>query len=207
MIGVIGETMEPGRTALDLSRRGFLVRGVTGSAVLGALGCLPGAGGDAAALLGDGVRLLRLPRRPAGVLAAALRRVIPPREGSPSVDEVDLVGRIDRELYFQPDAMVRDLLDALRVLEWWPVLTGRFARFSALEVGAQDRVLEGMARSRFDLVRSSFSGIRMLGLFYYYAAESTWPAIGYDGTWAAPNPPETARYVARADAEPRVIDT
>src|SRR5437899_1780898 len=118
------------RSVSVFSRRGFLV----GSAsLLGALAAgaaltmrsLSGASLEYRALLRDAIGERApsvLSEKELAVLVAVVDAMIPDRDGAPSAREVGVALRIDSELRFQGEKLVRDVKSALFVVEHGGVL-------------------------------------------------------------------------------------
>ncbi|UCE85438.1 MAG: gluconate 2-dehydrogenase subunit 3 family protein [Deltaproteobacteria bacterium] len=187
----MGEPLRPRLFGHPISRRGFLVRSGGAAAALALAGCF-GDGGEGyyRSLLPADDAPLALPLREYAVLQAAARRIVPGGVEHPSTGEVRVAARVDRELGFHSERLRRDVRDALRLIEWSPLLT-HFARFTQLRADEQDAVLRAMQQSRLAIRRSAFAGIKLLVVFMYYTAEPAWPSIGYDGPWVPRGPDVT----------------
>ncbi len=83
-------------------------------------------------------------------------------------------------------ALAGPLVQGLWLLEWGvaPLVT-KWRPFTALDGAAQDRVLEDLMRSRLDLKRDLFKGVRSLALLTYYADPASRAAIGHPGPFDA----------------------
>ena len=72
----------------------------------------------------------------------------------------------------------------LKSLEYGtPSALVRLGRFSDLDPLRRERVLRRWAQSPIALRRQGAAALKALGVLAYYARESTWEAIGYDGPW------------------------
>ncbi|MCC6640981.1 MAG: gluconate 2-dehydrogenase subunit 3 family protein [Deltaproteobacteria bacterium] len=180
---------EPLLSGHPISRRGFLVRSVWVTAGLGA-GALACGRGDAryAALLPAGETPSQIPACEYAVLRAVVDRLVPEATDRPGAIALGVPARIDRELAYHGPRLRDDVIAALRLVEWWPLVT-QGSRFTALEPAAQDAVLEAMAASRLAARRTAMQGLKLLTVFFTYTQEPTWAAIGYDGPWVPRNRP------------------
>lgn len=99
--------------------------------------------------------------------------------------EVEAV--VETMLAARPEAMRRQLVAFLRVMELLPLLR-HFRRFSHLAPAQRASVLHGLETSRHLLVRRGFWGVRTLVFMGYYTREDVQKALGYrahaDG-WSA----------------------
>jgi hypothetical protein len=147
------------------------------------------------------VALGRVPIAPAGVeaatdealldaderaiLLAVVERMVDTGEPSaPSPQEVRAVERIEALLSISDPELPRALRIALSLVDLWPALVElRFRRFRSLTDEEKDRSLEGWRRSRLELRRRIFYGLRAVALYGYWGAEATWRLVGYPGPW------------------------
>ena len=173
-----------------MTRRGFLVRsaGVSASLTLGA--CVPSQEASYRELLPSDAAPASLPVREYAVLRAVAERMIPADAANPSANDVGVVPMLDRELGFHGPRLRHDLRDALRLVEWGPLLT-HLTRFTELPAEDQDQVLRDMMTSRFQVRRQAFLGLKFIIFFFYYTRPETWKAIGYEGPWVPPGPEQT----------------
>lgn len=171
-----------GMPALDwggLSRRRF----IKGLAAVGALAGGVGASGcgSRVEIGADGRPLLALSAAQARTLAAVAAAIVPTQRGFPGADEAQVVRRFDEELSFVSPSIRDDLRAALDVLEYAPLLYGRFSRFSALDIDGARDVLRSLCGSRVEILRAIGINAKILVQFFYFAHPSAWSAIGYDG--------------------------
>ncbi len=185
----MGQRIRPRLLDHPISRRGFLVRSGGFGIALALGGCVGEDDAGYRALLAPDEAPVALPVREYAVLRAAARRIVPEGPQNPSTDALRVAERVDRELDFHSERLRRDVRDALRLIEWEPLLT-HFTRFTRLDAEDQDAVLRSMSQSRIAVRRSAFAGIKLLVVFMYYTSEAAWPSIGYDGPWV-PRGPET----------------
>lgn len=164
------------------SRRGFLVRSAGLAAALtcgGVAGC--GGAGEYRALTG-GELPATLAVREYAILRALAARMVPGSPTHPGASSLHVAARVDRELAFHSERLRRDVADALRLVEWWPLAT-RFARFTRLAPDAQDAELTAHAASRHAFRRSALQGLKFLVMFFHYSQDEAWIGTGYDGPW------------------------
>lgn len=174
----------------SISRRTFLRRTLAGAALLGFGGTLARhltgyATGDPA------LRDLRaLSTKEALVLAAIARRMVAPDErGAPSPDEIGAVRAADEYIAGLPKELRSDLKALLHLVEHSPALFAlRFSRFTRLDAAAQDAVLDGWARSRLDVRRQGFIGLKSLVMLGYYGDPRTFAIPGWPGPLVPPTP-------------------
>lgn len=125
------------------------------------------------------------------VEAAARRIAAPDRPGdatTPSADDVDVAGFVDAFVAGMAPRMRRDLGRLFAYVEHLaPLRLGLRRRFTSLDPGDQDRVLEALEASDVDLLRGGFEGLKALVFMGYYRDPRTWTILGYDGpTWRRP---------------------
>jgi hypothetical protein len=167
-----------------LSRRVFLRRSLR---AVGALALLPGLelacapGGEARApadlaVVGPGEW---------AVLDAVADAFVPAGGAfEAGARSVELPRRIDRFLAGEAPETVQGVASALWVVEWVsPLLAGRPGRFSRMDLADRTRCIEALMQSRLAIAREIYAGLKQLCLFQFYAADASWPAIGYDGPW------------------------
>ena len=103
------------------------------------------------------------------VLQAVASRYLPPGPGPTSAEVAERIGRF----YHQAGSKEMGKLKiVLRVVEWLPILTGRFKRFPRLAVGEQERFLERLERLRIAKLlrlRKELASLRALCLANYYS--------------------------------------
>jgi hypothetical protein len=165
------------------SRRSVLKKGLFGGALL----ALGGAGLALrrTVLLDppkDALQVLNL--REYSILHAIAHRLIPPRQGFPSIDTVNTVVNADRILARVDEggrAELRQLIGLFENALPGFLFGGRITPFTQLSSEAQDAVLAEWESSRLTLRRSGFSALRAVLLAAYYASPLVWPSMGYGG--------------------------
>lgn len=186
------------RTGATLERRAFLrVLGTAAVAGLVPSGCR-----------GVPERLVPDPNRPLAVLTprgyatftAAAARLTGPAGGELIARRTIDVGRAaDRFLAGAP-TLAAPLGQALLVLEFgvWPVVA-KVRPFTALDGTAQDAVLDDLMRSRLDLKRQIFGGVRSLAMLAFYGTPESRAVSGYPGPFGSERVPIGAAMVGVAE--------
>ena len=83
-------------------------------------------------------------------------------------------------------ALAGPLVQALWVLEWGVApLVAKWRPFTALDGAGQDRVLEDLMRSRLDLKRDLFKGLKSLAMLTFYADPASRGRVGHPGPFDA----------------------
>lgn len=162
-----------------MNRRGFLKKGLFGSALL-----VLGGGGLALQptrrLAPPPERLLVVGERGFQVLVAVAARVVTVAGADPAA----IARGVDEALSRAVPEGQKDLADLLGLFEnALPglLLDGRARPFTQLDPAAQDRVLASWRDSRLVLRRSGYQALRKLCLGVYYGDGATWPALHYPG--------------------------
>ncbi len=124
------------------------------------------------------------------VLAHAAARIVP-ADGDPA----EIAHRVDETLALGPPEAQDDFRKLLSLLESGLaglLLDARPRPFTRLPPAQQDAALLAFRDSRLAVRRSGYHALRKLCLGGYYAADSTWAAIGYPGPPTISAPPEPA---------------
>jgi hypothetical protein len=131
---------------------------------------------------GAGPPLRVLTPRTYAVLTAATMRIVGPTGADLVARRVVDAGRVaDRWLAGAP-AVAGQLGTALTTLELAvPPLAWKLRPFTRLSAPDQDAVLDGMMRSRWDLARRLFGGVRSLALLAFYGSPASRVVTGYPG--------------------------
>lgn len=168
-----------------LDRRGFL-RLAGGIA---AAGLLPaGCAAETPEFLRPpaGARLGVLsPRAYATFQAVAMRCVGPRGAEAIRARRIDPARAADAWVARVP-ALAEPLSQGLWVIEWgvYP-LVAKWRPFTALDGARQDRVLEDLMRSRLDLKRDLFKGVKSLAMLTFYSDPAARTAVGHPGPFDA----------------------
>jgi len=181
----------------ELSRRSLLKRGLLGGSLLalGGMGFLALRGGRAVPLPPEGLRVFS-PREYA-VLDAVARRLVRPRKGWPTVDELGVALAADRIAERTEKSAQKELKQLLGLFEngLAGFLFGGWTRpFTGLDGEEQDRVLAQWRDSSLAIRRTGFSALRTLVLAGYYKSPRVWPAVGYPGLPAGIHRPEALEW-------------
>ena len=180
-----------------LDRRGFL-RLAGGIA---AAGILPAGCADQTAEylrpVADASLGVLSPRAYATFQSVAMRCVGPRGAEAIRARRIDPARAADAWVARVP-ALAGPLLQGLWVLEWgvYP-LVAKWRPFTALDGARQDRVLEDLMRSRLDLKRDLFKGMKSLAMLTFYSDPAAQAAVGHPGPFDA-----SGIEVAMADLDP-----
>ncbi len=96
----------------------------------------------------------------------------------------EVIQRLDEELFFVSDSIREDFLLALSVLEYLPIVYGRFSRFSRLPTNERQAFLQARLSTRSETVRAVVHSLRMAVMLSFYGHQSSWDSIAYDGAFA-----------------------
>ncbi len=167
-----------------LSRRSLVKRGLLGGALLaaGGAGFLALRSGASVAVPTDGL-LVFTPAQFA-VLDAVARRMVRPRQGWPSVDQVGVARAADRIAARVEPSARKELQQLLGLFENGLagfLFGGRTRPFTRLEGTEQDAVLTEWRDSRISVRRTGYAALRTLVLAGYYQSPAVWPPMGYGG--------------------------
>jgi len=186
------------RTGAALERRAFLrLAGALAAAGLLPSGCrgvperwAPGPGTDLAVLS---------PRGYATCTAAASRLVGP--EGAALIERRSVdVGRFVDAFLARTPTVAAPMAQALAVLEFgvWPLLRKGWP-FTSLDGRAQDVVLDDLMRSRLEVKRQLFAGVRSLAMLAFYSAPESRAVSGYPGPFGSDAVPIGAAMIGPHD--------
>ena len=180
---------------LSTTRRRLLGVGAASTALLGAGGLLSWLTRGYADV--DAV-CVALSDKEQHIVGAVVDALFPARGAFPAGRAVDVVARIDEELYAQPPALREDLKAAIQLLEHAPPVVGVLHRLSALPVDERARVFQRLMERGPAVVVQCAVSLKQLSSLAYYADPRVWGAIGYDGPWMpVPQPPASrARWLA-----------
>jgi len=167
-----------------LSRRSLVKRGLLGGALLaaGGAGFLALRSGASVSVPADGL-LVFTPAQFA-VLDALARRMVRPRHGWPSVDQVGVARAADRIAARVEPSARKELQQLLGLFENGLagfLFGGRTRPFTRLEGAEQDAVLTEWRDSRISVRRTGYAALRTLVLAGYYQSPAVWPPMGYGG--------------------------
>jgi hypothetical protein len=126
-----------------------------------------------------GVSLRALSEKQYAVARAAAEAIVVGVPVSP-----DTIARgIDAELAVAGEPMLSDMRTVLTLMEHGTVLALHPRRFTALSVGARQRVLDNWATSRFNLRRAAYQALRGFVVYFAWVEDSTRPLTGFPGPW------------------------
>ncbi len=175
---------EATRSLARLDRRGFLRL----AGALAVSGVFPSGCGGVPSELNPpaGVDLQVLsPRAYATFQAVAMRCVGPRGAEAIQARHIDPARAADLWVARLP-ALAGPLVQGLWLLEWGVApLVAKWRPFTALEGAGQDRVLEDLMRSRLDLKRDLFKGLKSLSMLVTYSTPASRALDGYPGPFDA----------------------
>ena len=166
--------------AAGLDRRGFLrLAGLAAAAGLLPVGC--GRAPAALAPPHDLALAVLTPRSYAVLNAASMRLLGPAAAALVAERKVDPARTTDAWLDRVPELRA-PVQQALLLLELapWPIVA-KLRPFTRLEPAAQDAVLDDLMRSRFEMKRALFKGVKSFACLSFYAAPEARALTGYPG--------------------------
>ncbi len=186
-------------TPLKTTRRRLLAFGVGGTALL--------AGGGLLSWLDmgyvDTTSRAALSVKEAVVVKSIIEALFPANGLFPAGVDLDVLDRIDEEIFSQPPHVASDLKAAIQLIEHAPLLLGHFHRFSALPVDRRAVVFTQLLQRGPQVVVQSAAALKQLSSLSYFGNERVWGAIGYDGPWQKmPVPPASRARWAQAVGRP-----
>lgn len=138
----------------------------------------------------------------ATVFAALAERILPPRPGFPSPQEVGLVPRIDALVALMPPEgrkEVRQLVGLFENALAGLLLDGQWRTFTGSPPEQQEARIRAWMRSRYTVRRTGYRALKKIVVSSYFGSPATWKAIGY------PGPPTPGGAVQRAPARSGTI--
>lgn len=135
------------------------------------------------------------------VLECLAARILPAHRGRPTVEEIELVVRLDEEIGWLAANADRslggDFRNLLRLVEYGPFFIGfLFAPFTRLDYASRDVFLHCWERHRVATLRMAFRNLRALCAFFYFCDQRTWASIHYAGPWLSGGRERLARWRA-----------
>ncbi|BEP57063.1 MULTISPECIES: hypothetical protein [unclassified Variovorax] len=170
------------RTTTFFAKRRFLKL-----ALIGVGGAVAVAGGGVGYLTqthryrGRYGKLLALDDHHADIVHALAEACTPDRPGFPTVEQTEIVARLDEELFFVSDGICSEMKAALYLIEMLPLVSGHVSRLSCMPVAERRAFLAKASETRNDTVRVAVSSLAAAMRWYYYGHPASWNAIGYDG--------------------------
>ncbi|HWP65399.1 MAG TPA: hypothetical protein VNO26_05750, partial [Candidatus Limnocylindria bacterium] len=133
-----------------------------------------------------GVPLAALSPRAYATFTAAAARIVGPTGGRAIAERTIDVGRFLDGFLARSPSFATPITQALAVLEFgvWPLLA-KLRPFTALGGAAQDAVLDDLMRSRLDVKRQLFAGVRSLALLAFYGTPESRSVSGYPGPFGS----------------------
>ncbi|MBI4517912.1 MAG: hypothetical protein HY699_19065 [Deltaproteobacteria bacterium] len=183
-----------------IDRRGFLRLSAATTLALSTAGAIAMSGCSAAELelLAD-YRPMALTLREFAILSAFCATAVSAKPGTPTAADTAIAKRVDKELTFHPDsAVLADVKNALLLIEYLPLASGYWRRFSRLAPAARETFLVAMSRSDISIRRDPVNGLRFMAQFFHYTDERTWRQIGYAGPTMDRKLPEAHNLVESA---------
>jgi hypothetical protein len=109
------------------------------------------------------------------VVQAAATRIVQP-------ESLDVATFADGYLADLPPTDGRDVRALIGFVEHGaPLLVGRLERFTALDAGTQDAVLEALEQNSVGKLRGGFNVLKAVAYMALYERDETWAAIDYAG--------------------------
>ena len=115
-------------------------------------------------------------------LRAVALRILDGASPSPLTDGGSAICQfVDRYLTNLPTGVQSDVRALLHLVELYPLLQLRMARFSHLRADEQDVMLSGWQDSRIGLLRQGFQALKSLVCLAHYQDARSFGTIGYSG--------------------------
>ena len=164
----------------QMDRRSFLRSTAGGTAAIAIVSMLPaGCSKEYPASEQDRVDLKSLTPKEYAITKAAAEAFL---VGVP-VTAATVAGRIDRELALVGDPVRSDFKTVLGLMEHMTPLGGRVRRFTSLNSQERLKYLRGWSRSRFNLRRGAFFGLKGFIYYFAYSDVATRPITRFQGPW------------------------
>ncbi|MBM9498766.1 hypothetical protein JWG44_00660 [Leptospira sp. 201903071] len=121
-------------------------------------------------------------------LHAYAQTLLPPEKGFPDIEKAEVVKRLDEEFFFVDSGITDDFKSLILILEYLPLVSGYWSRFSRLGEEDRSEFLRSQETTNSDTIRAALANLKMPIFLMYYGHESTFKSISYDGPFA--DPPE-----------------
>jgi hypothetical protein len=179
-----------------LSRRRLFQLGAGGAALLGtSVGALRWL--TAGYALASGEVALGLDEKEYCIAKAVVDALLPGGDGLPNGVDLGVVQGMDEQVWAADAALQSDFRAALVLIEHAPPLFGTLGRFTRLARAQRQELLERMLRSKREVMVQSAAGVKQMAQILYYATDSVWNAIGYDGPWIKERKPPASALAYR----------
>ncbi|PJZ54436.1 hypothetical protein [Leptospira adleri] len=121
-------------------------------------------------------------------LQAYAQTLLPSEKGFPDIEKAEVVRRLDEEFFFVDPGITDDFKSLILILEYLPLVSGYWSRFSRLDEKDRNEFLSSQETTDSDLIRAALANLKMPIFLMYYGHESSFKAISYDGPFS--DPPE-----------------
>jgi hypothetical protein len=129
--------------------------------------------------------------------------ILPAEAGFPTMDEANVIPRLDEELFFVDPSIQSDFKAALMLIELLPFRFGYMSRFSRMPRAQRVDVLRRAQASGVEIANVVVVAAAVMVRYLYYGSEKTWAAVGYDGPFGGlpEKPSEQRQYYQRLTKE------
>lgn len=121
-------------------------------------------------------------------MQAYARTLLPPEIGFPDIEKAEVIRRLDEEFFFVDTDITDDFKSLILILEYLPLVSGYWSRFSKLNEEDRKSFLHSLEFTKSDTIKAALANLKMPILLMYYGHESSFKAISYEGPFG--NPPE-----------------
>lgn len=121
-------------------------------------------------------------------LQAYSQTLLPPTPGFPDLEKAEVIRRLDEEFFFVDPSISDDFKSLIIILEYLPLISGYWSRFSKLNEIDRKNFLLSQETTKSDTIRAALANLKLPVYLVYYGHESSFKAISYDGPFG--NPPE-----------------
>ncbi|EMJ90663.1 hypothetical protein [Leptospira alstonii] len=121
-------------------------------------------------------------------LSAYSQTLLPQEPGFPDLEKAEVIRRLDEEFFFVDPSISDDFKSLILILEYLPLVTGYWSRFSKLDEKDRKNFLHSLESTESDTIRAALANLKLPIFLVYYGHESSFKAISYDGPFG--NPPE-----------------
>ncbi|MBW0432983.1 hypothetical protein [Leptospira yasudae] len=121
-------------------------------------------------------------------ILAYAQTLLPNEPGFPDLEKTEVIRRLDEEFFFVDPTISDDFKSLILILEYLPLVSGYWSRFSRMNEEDRKNFLHSQERTDSDIVRAALVNLKLPIFLVYYGHESSFKAISYDGPFG--NPPE-----------------